>query len=220
MSMSKDEFNNALRCVVSEEYSRIPNEENIEYRFSNIFEKKMTSLIKKQKRFYWKYTNSAIKRVAVFCLIILLLFAALFSAQAIRDPVLKFFKEVFNTFTHYFYLEDNVDTIEREFSIHYLPEGFKRTNFVINTGSIQTVYSNDYNESIKLNQLLSTNLDVFFDNEGIKKDSLFIDDIAVDYYEKNGVVVLFWTEDDYAFILNCPNTLNEEILINIIKSIY
>ena len=218
--MSKDEFKDALRYTVSEGYSKIPREETIKYRFSNIFEEKMTRLIKKQKHFYWKYTNSAIKRVAVFCLIILLLFAALFSAQAIRDPVLKFFKEVFDTFTHYFYLEDNVDTIEREFSIHYLPEGFKRTNFVINTGSIQTVYSNDYNESIKLNQLLSTNLDIFFDNEGIKKDSLFIDDIAVDYYEKNGVVVLFWTEDDYAFILNCPNTLNEEFLINIIKSIY
>ena len=41
MAMSKDDFKNAFREVISKEYSQIPAEEEIDFEFSDDFNKKM-----------------------------------------------------------------------------------------------------------------------------------------------------------------------------------
>ncbi|HOB36923.1 MAG TPA: hypothetical protein PKX71_04540 [Candidatus Avimonas sp.] len=63
------------------------------------FENKMRKLIQNQKRSYWKYINTATKRVAVIMLAIVITFASAMSVKAIREPVVNTIVEIYEKFT-------------------------------------------------------------------------------------------------------------------------
>ncbi len=102
MAITKDIFNNAFREVITQEYINIPNEDDIEYSFSGKFEKKMQKLIKSQKRTYWHLINTATKKAAVVFLTCAVAFSSAMTVRSIREPVVEFLKETYDTIANYF----------------------------------------------------------------------------------------------------------------------
>lgn len=95
MSICKEQFINALRKVVSDEFKDIPdNEDDIEFSFSNNFNHKMQKLIKRQKKSYWKFINTASKRVAIICIAIISLLCGMLCIEPIRVSAIEAFEEI------------------------------------------------------------------------------------------------------------------------------
>ena len=94
----------AFREVVSSEFAHIPTDESsIDFTFSEKFNKKMEKLIKSQRKSYYIFINTVGKRVAILFVAIITLFAASMSVKAIREPVINFIIEVYESFTKYFF---------------------------------------------------------------------------------------------------------------------
>ena len=116
MSMSREEFKAAFREVISSEFAQIPtDEDSIDFTFSEKFIKRMDKLIRAQKKSYYKFINTAGKRVAVIFAAIITLFTASLSVKAIREPVVRFIKQVYETFIHYTFEGDIQPKIKKEF---------------------------------------------------------------------------------------------------------
>lgn len=129
MAMSKTDFKNAFREAVSSEFAHIPTDENsIDFTFSERFNKRMAKLIKSQKKVYYNFINTAYKRVAIICIVLLTMLTTACSVKAIREPIVNFFTEVYESFTRYFFEGDTVDVLTKEYSISKLPDGFTQTN--------------------------------------------------------------------------------------------
>ena len=95
MSICKEQFINALREVVSAEFKDIPdNEDDIEFSFSNNFNQKMQKLIKRQKKSYWKFINTASKRVAIICIAIISLLCGMLCIEPIRVSAIEAVEEI------------------------------------------------------------------------------------------------------------------------------
>lgn len=95
MSICKDQFINAMREVVSAEFKDIPdNEDDIEFSFSNNFNQKMQKLIKRQKKTYWKFIDTASKRVAIICIAIISLICGMLCIEPIRVSAIEAIEEI------------------------------------------------------------------------------------------------------------------------------
>ena len=149
MAISVDEFKDALRKVVSSEFANIPEDENsIDYVFSERFNKKMEKLLKAQKKVYWKFINTAAKRVAIIFLVFIALFTTACSIKEIREPVVRFIIETYEKFNQYFFEGDTTDEISYEYKIKNIPDGFAQTEKFKSENTILTTYGNITGEVI------------------------------------------------------------------------
>ena len=95
MSICKEQFINAMREVVLAEFKDIPdNEDDIEYSFSKEFNQKMQKLIKRQKKSYWKFINTASKRVAIIFIAIISLLCGMLCIEPIRVSAIETIEEI------------------------------------------------------------------------------------------------------------------------------
>lgn len=94
MSMTRSEFNETFRSVISEEFADIPPESEIQYEFSKDFLDKMQKLIngteddthKAQKK---HRSSLTVKRIVALAAALIVLFAGIMSVGAVREPVVK-----------------------------------------------------------------------------------------------------------------------------------
>ena len=204
MAMSKADLKNAFREVAALEFAHIPQDENsIDYTFSESFNRKMERLIKSQQRSYWQLVNTASKRAAVIIFAVLTMFTtATFSVKAIREPVVKFITEVYETFTHYFFAGDTTDVITKEYVITRLPDGFVQTDKIIDSLLITTTYQNSAGDIIKFTQQATKNAGHTFDNENGKVTTITVSDRKVDIHRTDGITHALWSMDGCYFKLS------------------
>lgn len=223
MLMSKDDFKKAFREAISSEFSQIPcDEDSIDFTFSERFNKKMSKLIKSQRKSYYFLINTASKRVAVLLLAVLTLFTASMSIKAIREPVVKFIVEVYESFTRYFFEGDTADEIDKEYTITELPIGYSETNKFKGRNSITTIYEDENGNKIEFIQGISNNTEFNLDFEHSNVQTIYIDNEKIELYEWDEMSCAFWTKDGYVFnlIYNPDSVTTSEIekVISNIKS--
>lgn len=219
MSMSREEFKAAFREVISSEFAQIPtDEDSIDFTFSEKFIKRMDKLIRAQKKSYYKFINTAGKRVAVIFAAIITLFTASLSVKAIREPVVRFIKQVYETFIHYTFEGDIQPKIKKEFFIKTLPVGFIQHDKIESDLAITTIYVND-NNTIKFTQQSTNNANHFFDNESGTLTKVTISGINVDIYESENIKHAVWTDEGYFFKLTCIGEINIDSVTMMIESI-
>lgn len=219
MSMSREEFKAAFREVISSEFAYIPTDESsIDFTFSEKFIKRMDKLIRAQKKSYYKFINTAGKRVAVIFAAIITLFTASLSVKAIREPVVRFIKQVYETFIHYTFEGDIQPKIKKEFFIKTLPDGFIQHDKIESDLAITTIYVND-NNTIKFTQQSTNNANHFFDNESGTLTKVTISGINVDIYESENIKHAVWTDEGYFFKLTCIGEINIDSVTMMIESI-
>lgn len=219
MSMSREEFKAAFREVISSEFAQIAtDEDSIDFTFSEKFIKRMDKLIRAQKKSYYKFINTAGKRVAVIFAAIITLFTASLSVKAIREPVVRFIKQVYETFIHYTFEGDIQPKIKKEFFIKTLPDGFIQHDKIESDLAITTIYVND-NNTIKFTQQSTNNANHFFDNESGTLTKVTISGINVDIYESENIKHAVWTDEGYFFKLTCIGEINIDSVTMMIESI-
>lgn len=219
MSMSREEFKAAFREVISSEFAQIPtDEDSIAFTFSEKFIKRMDKLIRSQRKSYYKFINTAGKRVAVIFAAIITLFTASLSVKAIREPVVRFIKQVYETFIHYTFEGDIQPKIKKEFFIKTLPDGFIQHDKIESDLAITTIYVND-NNTIKFTQQSTNNANHFFDNESGTLTKVTISGINVDIYESENIKHAVWTDEGYFFKLTCIGEINIDSVTMMIESI-
>ena len=220
MAMSKDDFKNAFREVISSEFAHIPSDEDsIDYTLSERFNKKMNKLIKAQRKSYYFLINTAAKRVAVIFVAFLTLFTASMSVKAIREPVVEFIVEIYEHFTSYFFAGDTVKKIEKEYALNKLPVGFKEVDKIKSEISITTVYENDMGDIIEFIQTITDDTAANFDTQNATKTTVIINDNKVDIYTNKHLATALWTEGQYMLNLTYYGEYDIEIITSIISNI-
>lgn len=221
MAITKAEFKQAFREVVSLEFSHIPTDENsIKYTFSEKFNKRMNKLIKSQKKVYWNLVNTATKRAAIIFIAILTVFTATFSVEAIREPIIKFIKQVYESFTHYSFDGDTIEFIEKEFAIHQMPEGYEQIDKTVTDNSVVTIYKNELDYTIYFLQSTTDSHTVFFvDNESGNSYTETVNGINVDFKEWYDTKTAMWTQNGYVFTLDCTGNISFDEIKQMIMSI-
>lgn len=220
LSMSREEFKAAFREVISSEFAQIPtDEDSIDFTFSEKFIKRMDKLIRAQKKSYYKFINTAGKRVAVIFAAIITLFTASLSVKAIREPVVRFIKQIYETFTHYTFEGDTVDVITKEFNLNIVPDGFIETDRIANEISITKIYENNSGNSFELVQTITDDTEATFDTENAKKYEIIVTGITVDLYESEYIKTALWTKDGYMFNLTCYGDITLDTIETIISNI-
>ena len=221
MPISKAEFKEAFREVISSEFSHIPKNENeIDFVFSDRFNKRMAKLINSQKKAYYYLINTAAKRVAIIFVLILTMFTAAFSVKAIREPIIEFVKQIYETFIHYSVDGDTTDKITKEYSLTQLPDGFNQTNIIKNDNSITTIYENTSGDIIEFSQMTTEiHLGYFLDNEEGNIHSEIIDDIKVEFKEWRDLKSAVLIKHGYVFMIDCYGEIDFDEIKQMITSI-
>lgn len=221
MPISKAEFKEAFREVISSEFSNIPKNENeIDFVFSERFNKRMTKLINSQKKAYYYLINTAAKRVAIIFVLILTMFTAAFSVKAIREPIIEFVKQIYETFIHYSVEGDTTDKITKEYTLTQLPEGFEKIDVLRDDNLVITTYKNiDGNVIIFSQMTTNSHSGHFIDNETGDIYSEIIDNIDVEFKEWNENKTILWINDGYVFSIECIGDFSFEVIKEMMLSI-
>lgn len=221
MSMTKAELKNAFREAAAYEFRDIPHDESlIQYEFSAEFEKKMNKLINRQKKKTWHWVNTAPKRIALIAAVAIMLFTTACSVPAIREPVVKFVTEVYETFTEYFFESDTVDTevISKKYKLTYLPSGFEETDIYEDDITITTTYENENGDSIWLTQRVGE-ISASVDAEHGETKTLNVSGYEVDLYLRDGTTHAIWIQDTYVFEITCYGDFSEQDMVDLIESV-
>lgn len=220
--MTREELFNAFREVASEEFAYIPNEEDIEYEFSERFNKKMDKLFKKIERNCTYPTVSLSKRILTIAAAILIIFAGLMSVSAIREPVVNFVLEFFEEHIDFGFLGDISQEIEYEYDFSEIPEDFELTVKNNEGGTVYTEYTNiNTRDIIILTQSITDGNSLSVDNEHgkttveqIGKTQVFLyEGIEQDYFQAN------WVSETYSLILIYYGDIEKNAFLELVESI-
>lgn len=219
MSINKTELETAFREIMDKEFSHLPKESEIDYEFSENFNKKMKKLIENQRKPYWNLINSASKKVAIVCIIIITLFTTLFSVQAIREPIITFITEIYETFTKHIFVGDTSPSIKREYILGNLPKDFVQTNRIENDISVTTVFENNVGDIIEFSQSATEYAGITVDTENGEQYTINLNSTELSVYENEEVIHVVWIQDTYYFHITAYGNVDLNTLISIIASI-
>ena len=219
--MSREEFKAAFREVVSSEFAQIPtDEDSIDFTFSEKFNKKMEKLIKSQRKPYWNFISTVSRRAAVIIVAIITLVTAAFSVKAIREPIITFIKQVYESFTHYSFEGDTVEIITKEYTITQMLDGYEQFDKLTSENTIATTYKNKLGDTIIFTQMTTEySIGYFVDNESGEQYTETVDDIEIEFKEWYDTKTAIWANDGYVFSIDCIGNISFEDIKQIIRTI-
>ena len=219
--MSREEFKAAFREVVSSEFAHIPTDESsIDFTFSEKFNKKMEKLIKSQRKPYWNFISTVSRRAAVIIVAIITLVTAAFSVKAIREPIIKFIKQVYESFTHYSFDGDTVEIITKEYTITQMLDGYEQFDKLTSENTIATTYKNKLGDTIIFTQMTTQySIGYFVDKESGEQYTETVDDIEIEFKEWYDTKTAIWANDGYVFSIDCIGNISFEDIKQIIRTI-
>lgn len=163
------------------------------------------------------------KKVMYALMAALIAIALAMSVSAIREPVIKFFVDVYDSFISIFVdvPEPRNVTIEEKYELGYLPEGFELVQEKVWPTSCDRVYS-DGSEKIRFNQKIyssETFSEYILDNKS--SDIYTIQTTPVEIYcvTKNDKTMLLWTDKIYTFIVIFESSLTIEEYAKIVENV-
>lgn len=226
MSMKKDEFFEILRIYASKEFEHIPqNEDDIDYEFSEDFEKKMAKLfddVCDDNKCQKAITTSRRKVIAILIAAIFVLTFGAMSVSAIREPIVEFFFKVYDGFTDILVEGDTTNKISYIYSLSKIPEGFVETEKLSNESINFVVYENKQNGNrFQISQRPTEDISGSVDNEHGHIETFEIDGNKVNIYinDLEDYYHAFWSVGSDHLTLSYFGTSTIEQIISLIKSI-
>lgn len=219
MENSKEQFLKAFMEAERIDNSNLKSEDEIEWDFSEKFEKSMNQLIKKNNHIRLSTRRKIRKGLLAAILAIIVAFTGLMSVSATRTPFVEFMKKVFPQFNEVTLSDEStppVDTIETEYTLTDLPEGYEIDTYQKDDYSVYIIWKNKNGEEIVFFQnILDTEINV---NNEYDYQELIINghEAYLNNYEFNSSIV--WTDGNYWFRLNVPNRL-KNVIINMAENI-
>lgn len=202
MKNSKELFIKAFMEAERIDNSSLKSEDEIEWDFSEKFEKSMNQLIKKNNHIKLSTRRKIRKGLLAAILAIIVAFTGLMSVSATRTPFVEFIKKVFPQFNEVTLSDEAtppVERIETEYTLTNLPEGYEIDTYQKDDLGIFSVWKNKNGDEIVLIQdLLDSNFSI--DTEHTYEE-LYINDYQAYYYASQ----LTWTDGVYWFTLGITN---------------
>lgn len=216
MAISRDEFRQALRESVAQEFASLPPEEEIDYTFSPRFERRMNRLIRGQHHTLWRRAGRSAKRVLLVAAVLLVFFGTASSPMPVYESLTGF--EVTHTeeWDNFRIPNAETDLIERKYHFDTAPEGF--TLILLNNDChyIMYGYKNELGEEITFTQHPTKNSLFSIDNEYGRLWNEKVGEHWVKFYKNDSFIIATWLHDGYLFDItysNCAGTYTMEELI-------
>ena len=227
MSMTRSEFNEIFRVVISEEFADIPPESEIQYEFSKEFLDKMQKLINgteddthKEQKKHRSYV--AIKRIVALAAALIVLFAGIMSVGAVREPVVNFIVKTYEGFKRVLFSGDSLAEIDHVYAFTEVPEGFVETQRISNKETNFVRYENsETGVGIELSQSITTDYSFSLDSENgeIKTFDTNGKEVKIYCTESETLYRAFWAEDIYSMELIYSGETDTDELLRLINTI-
>jgi len=219
------QFKQALFDVQNEECERLEAELALEpVHVSPVFERRMQRLIRAERRPYYRFTNTNGKKaVLALAATLILLVTLVFSVSAIREPVVRFFIEVYEKFSQIFYHQQEEEQfpamLETHYSPSWLPEGYQEdaAQTVDAITFCEWVYTSETREDILFRQYIITTSTLGIDTEGNETKPITVNGREGLFYTNKGVQHILWSDGKYGFLLF--GSISEAGLFRMAKSI-
>lgn len=219
MENSKELFIKAFLEAERLDNSKLKSEDEIEWDFSEKFEKSMNKLIRKNNHIKLSTRRNIKKGLLAAIVAIIVTFTGLMSVSATRIPFIEFVKKIFPQFNEITLSEEStppVDKIEKEYTLTNLPDGFEIKEYQKDDLVVMSKWENPTGEEIVLFQeILDPNLSIDTEHNFRELDINGFEAYLM-IAESNSV--LSWTNGYYWFTLNVPNDL-QKIIINLAENI-
>lgn len=211
MENSKELFIKAFLEAERIDNLKLKSEDEIEWDFSEKFEKSMNKLIRKNNHIKLSTRRNIRKGLLAAIIAIIAAFAGLMSVSATRTPFIEFIKS-FDKRNGMMeiqldpYATPSVDTIETEYTLSYIPEGYMLDIYQKEELSVFVIWKNDKHEEIVFSQTILDS------NWSIDTEHGYQEIVMNGYEAYLTDSSLVWRNDCYWFNLSVPKTLSENII--------
>ena len=179
----------------------------------------MSKLIKRQRKPYFKLISTAGRRAACIVAAVLIFSASALSVEAVRNAVFDFISKIFsdhNVVT----VESGTDsgypeTIEKEYYISELPNGFKETDRMKSNVAIDIFYSNN-EKYVAFSQHTKSDFEQYIDNENTKFTEVEESGSIYMTLINESDITYIWDNGEYIFIVQ--SNLDKDTVLNLCKS--
>lgn len=213
MENARELFVKALMEAERLDNAELPGEDEIEWEFSEKFEKSMDKLIRKNNRIRLSTRRTVTKGLLAALIASIVIFAALMSVTASREPIIEFVKKIFPQFNEITLNEASVppvDTIETEYTLSYLPDGFVLDTYQKSDYSVFSIWKNEAGEKIVFSQKL-IDLNSAIDNESVYSE-LELNGLKAYWTEDEYGGTLRWSDSDYCFVIKVSSSIKSDIM--------
>lgn len=226
--MTRSEFNMAFSTVIEEEFANIPDESEIEFEFSDEFNRKMQELIDSiganngQQPKNDRKSRLNIKGLIALAATLALLLAGLVSVNATGNPIVNFIVKTYEDFKEILFAGDGAAEIDHVYAFTEVPEGFTETERVLNDDMSFVRYENSETGAvIELSQSTANVTTMFLDDKSVKSKTLSDDGEYVEIYcgESDEIYNEFWIEDTYSMELLYSGETSYDELLKMINAI-
>lgn len=184
--------------------------------FSQGFDDRLSNFISNKSNDTVKVLSK--RKLLIVTVTTILLVALAVTVYAFRDSILNFFVNIYEDHTQLSSPEEPRDSIETYYTPTWLPDGYvSEVSSAGTTTQIKSWVNNG--QRIKFTQMIESNNGIYFDDKNGEYTVLIIASNEVYYSAQNGFQVLRWICDGYSMKLECPDTIDLEIIELIIISI-
>lgn len=212
MDNAKELFVKAFMEAERLDNAEIPSEDEIQWEFSEKFVRSMDKLVKKNNRIKFSTRRTLTKSLIAAIIAIMVLFTGLMSVAATRKPIIEFVKRVLSQFNEITLSENSippVETIQTEYTLTNLPEGYEISEYKKSDINVFVVWLNESGEEIVFSQnILDSN--VLIDNEHEYRE-LEINGLKAYLTEDKYGRTLRWSDGYYCFTIKVPNSIKNDI---------
>lgn len=201
--------------------SKIPEENELSYKFSNRFSRKMKALLKYERRTptMRRMVHHMKVAVAMFLITLTLTFGTVMSVEAYRIRFFEFVTQVWEELTSIVaHSDDNADhdTLVLA-SPYYTPKGYSILEQTSNDYKHSIIYSDESGAEIYYLQKLSSQSEFIFDSEDVEPKEINIGESVGYLIINKGITQLYWYDNFNTYTL--ISSLDEEEVIKMAESI-
>lgn len=187
---------------------------------SKAFEARMEGLIADEKRPVRRLVNSRAKRVAAALIAaVLLLLMVGFTSERIRSSVAGFFVETFGDHVEYFDPAITKTSIEEEYGLVPVPEGFEEEVKTRGDKLVVTWYQDSGENAIVLMQFAGKDASLNVDSEHGEFYDKQVEGRIVHFNTGGSVISATWIENGYLFSLSLPSGVDTILIEQLIISL-
>ncbi len=207
----------AFDLYVREQDALLPSEaEASTVTLSPAFHEKMQHLLALRKRgFYVLFGTTGRQVASILVAVLLALTTATVSVKALRESVLHFFAEVFDTHTAVTFVDETPDIdvpVETVFEMQtptYIPEGYAVERETDIASAYSIVFADAEGNKIRYKQRHKESGDMQIDTEGIVYEEITIHNYIGITYRNKGFTYIIFSDERYTYTLSGVVSLEE-----------
>lgn len=191
-------------------------QENVDYRFTDDFEKKMETLIKRgwQKRKYGIPVTTSRRVAAILIIVLIGTFALSMGVEAVREKLFDFIEIEHDT-----YIEKRFFVNEKESEEFlplwptYIPEGYDLVAEELFEDYHFLSYEFEEGNIIICQEQIVDGMVVSQDNKYVKEKEINIQGVSAQMkYKENGVIRILWEKQNCIFTVSGKKIAEEELI--------